>query len=129
MTPFGTWLHIAAKGSTPEVVQGLISMGADVNARGGTFGGTPINLAAGYGKLEVVRTLLAAGATLDTSEPEQNPLFSAIQGGHFEIVKLLVERGIDHRVRYSGPSMMDMDAQAYALERGRTEIADFLAKL
>ena len=129
MTPFGTWLHIAAKGGNLELVQCLISMGADVNARGGPFGGAPINLAAGYGQLHIVRTMLAAGAALDVSEPERNPLFSAIQGGHLEIVKLLIERGIDYRVRYTGDSMKDMDALAFARERGQAEIADYLAKL
>ena len=129
MTPFGTWLHIAAKGGHLEVVQCLIAMGSDVNARGGTFGGTPVNLAAGYGQPHIVRTLLAAGAELDVSEPERNPLFSAIQGGHLEIVKLLIEHGIDYRVRYTGESMKDMDALAFARERGQTEIVDYLEKL
>jgi ankyrin repeat protein len=129
MTPFGTWLHVAAKGGNLELVKCLISMGADVNARGGTFGGTPINLAAGYGQIHIVEALLAAGAALDVSEPERNPLFSAIQGGHLGIVKLLVGHGIDCRVRYIGESMKDMDALAFARERGQTEIVNYLAKL
>lgn len=128
-TPFGTWLHIAAKGGNLELVQRLISMGVDVNARGGTFGGSPVNLAAGYGQPHIVRALLAAGAELDVSEPERNPLFSAIQGGHMEIVKLLIERGIDYRVRYTGESMKEMDALAFARERGEREIADYLEKV
>lgn len=129
MTPFGTWLHIAAKGGKVNLVQCLISMGADVNASGGAFWGEPINLAAGYGQLEVTQALLSAGATLNLSEPERNPLFSAIQGGHFEIVKLLVASGIDYRVRYTGESMEDMDALAFARERGQTEIAEYLGNL
>jgi ankyrin repeat protein len=100
-----------------------------VNARGGTFGGSPVNLAAGYGQPHIVRALLAAGAELDVSEPERNPLFSAIHGGHLEIVKFLIERGIDYRVRYTGESMKDMDALAFARERGQTEIADYLETL
>jgi ankyrin repeat protein len=129
MTPFGTWLHIAAKGGNLELVEYLISMGVDVNARGGIFGGAPINLAAGYGQLQIVRTLLSAGAILDVSEPERNPLFSAIHGGHFDIVQLLMEHGINFRVRYTGESMKDMDALAFANERGETSIANYLAKL
>jgi uncharacterized protein len=129
VTPLGTWLHIAAKGGNLELVQCLISLGADVNARGGTFGGAPINLAAGYGQLHVVRALLAQGSELDVSEPERNPLFSAIQGGHLAIVKLLVERGIDYHVRYTGESMKNMDALAFARERGQAEIFGYLAGL
>ena len=127
MTPFGTWLHMAAKSGHLELVQCLISMGADVNARGGTFGGAPINLAAGYGQIHIVKALLEAGAEMDVGEPERNPLFSAIQGGHFEIVKLLIERGIDHRVRYTGEYMKEMGALAFAREHGQSEIAAFLA--
>jgi ankyrin repeat protein len=129
MTPFGSWLHIAAKGGSLELVKCLISLGADVNAKGGTFCGAPVNLAAGYGHLHIVQTLVAEGAELDVSEPERNPLFSAIQGGHLEIVKFLVERGIDYRVRYTGESMKDMDALAFAHERGKSEIAEYLAGL
>ena len=129
MTPFGTWLHIAAKRGNLELVECLISMGADVNVKGGTFGGTPINLAAGYGQLDVVRTLLAHGAELDVSEPERNPLFSAIQGGHLQIVKFLVEKGIDYRVQYTGESMKETDALAFARDHGQAEIAQYLTGL
>jgi uncharacterized protein len=129
MTPFGTWLHLAAKDGNLALVQCLISMGADVNAMGGTFGGTPINLAAGYGRIDIVRALIASSAALDVSEPVRNPLFSAIQGGHLEIVRLLIDCGIDYRASYSGESMKDMDALAFALERGQTEIANYLTKL
>lgn len=129
VTPFGTWLHIAAKSGGLDLVQALISMGADINAKGGTFGGAPINVAAGYGQAQIVKVLLAAGAELDVGEPERNPLFSAIQGGHVEIVKLLVESGIDFRVRYTGESMKDMDAEAFARERGQTEIGKYLDEL
>lgn len=129
MTPLGSWLHIAAKDGDLELVECLISMGADVNARGGVFGGAPINLAAGYGQAHIVRTFLAAGAELDVSEPERNPLFSAIQGGHLNIVKFLIDQGIDYRVRYTGESMNEMDALVFARERGQTKIADYLEKL
>lgn len=55
-------------------------------------------------------------------------LFSAIQGGHMEIVKLLIERGIDYRISYTSESMNDMDAEAFARKQGQTEIANYIAE-
>src|SRR5437870_4576513 len=58
MTPFGSWLHVAAKAGNLEIVKALLGLGLDVNLRGGTFGGSAINLAASYGHQEIVRCLL-----------------------------------------------------------------------
>jgi ankyrin repeat protein len=66
---------------------------------------------------------------MDTSEPERNPLFGAVYGGHLHVVQLLVANGIDFRVKYTGRSMNDMDAKAFAVERGQTEIAKYLRAL
>jgi len=129
MTPFGTWLHIASKAGRLELVQALVQMGADVNRKGGTFGGSALNLAAGYGQVEIAEFLIDHGANLHVAEPEQNPLFSAIQGGHLAIVKLLIEKGIDHTIAYTGDSMKGMAAIDFAIERGQTEIATFLSCL
>ncbi len=128
-TAFGSWLHVAADFGRPEIVAYLLERGADINRRGGVFRGAAINIAASEGHLAVVRQLLDAGAALDTSEPERNPLFSAVRKGSMEIVRLLIERGIDYRVSYSGTSMDDMDAEAFARERGQTAIAQYLAAL
>jgi uncharacterized protein len=127
MTPFGSWLHIAADFGNLELVKALVALKLDVNQRGGTFDGTPINLAAFKGHVGVVQFLLDCGAELDETEPERNPLFSAIQGGHIDIVRLLIEAGMNQRVRYTGNSMKDMDALAFAQERGQRDIASFLA--
>lgn len=126
ITPFGSWLHVAAVFGRLRVVQHLLQKGANVNVKAGTFGGSPINEAASKGHLDVVLALLQSGASLDTSEPERNPLFSAIYGGHMEVVKLLLSHGIDPSIKYSGSNMTDMDAIAFARERGQTEIASFL---
>src|SRR5580692_10197229 len=74
MTPFGTWLHVAASFGKLDVVKRLLEMGADVNMYGGTFGGGPLKEAASEGHLDVVKYLLSHGAKLDVSEPERNPL-------------------------------------------------------
>ena len=60
------------------------------------------------------------------SEPERNPLFGAIYGGHTAIAKLLIDSGIDTTVKYSGESMHEMDALAFAHEWGRSDIAELL---
>jgi uncharacterized protein len=127
--PFGAWLHIAAKAGHVELVQRLLSLGIDINTKGGTFGGSAINLAAGYRQPAVVKLLLYAGAELDVTESARNPLFSAIQGGHLDIVKLLIERGIDHRISYTGEFMKDMDALAFARERGQLSIVEYLTTM
>lgn len=128
-TPFGTPLHIAAGRGDLALVKALIEMGADINRRAGTFDGSAINAAASEGQVGVVEYLLERHAEMDTSDPERNPLFSAIYSGSLEIVKLLVSAGIDPTVRYSGENMKNMGALDFAIERGQTVIADLLRTL
>lgn len=123
MTPFGTWLHVAAAAGKEHMVDYLVAAGLDVNTRGGTFKGNALHVAASSGRLEVVRKLLVLGAEMDTSEPERNPLFGAVYGSHRHVVELLLGCGIDATVKYSGDSMTDMDAVAFARERGELALA------
>ncbi|MEO2089340.1 MAG: ankyrin repeat domain-containing protein [Gemmataceae bacterium] len=127
MTVFGTWMHVAASHGRLRVVQSLARAGADVNARGGISGGTPLNEAASHGHQPIVQFLLSAGAVMETREPEVNPLFSACYGGHPDVVRLLLASGIDAGVRYTGPRMQDMDVVAFARERGQLAIAELIA--
>lgn len=129
MTPFGTWLHVAAAHGQLEILKFLIERGADVNKCGGIAGGGALHIAASEGHLEIVKYLLSCGAFLDVSEPEKNPLFGAIHQGHTKIAKLLIESGIDTKAQYTGKSMKGMDAMAFAVEWGRQEIAAFLASV
>jgi len=126
-TAFGTWLHVAASFGRLEVVQYLVRSGADVNAVGGVLGGTALNEAASSGQLSVVEFLLSVGARMETREPEVNPLFGAIYKGHAAIVRLLLARGIDASISYTGQRMRNMDAVAFARERGQLAIADLIA--
>ncbi|NPC91547.1 hypothetical protein HOO54_04620 [Bacillus sp. WMMC1349] len=129
MTPFGTWLHVAASHGKLEIVKHLINLGADMNKRGGVFDGGAINNAAWKGHIDIVRYLLSYGAELDVSDPARNPLFGAILNGHLNIVELLIESGIDIHVKYTGESMKQMDALAFAHEQGQTEIVELLASI
>jgi ankyrin repeat protein len=129
MTPFGTWLHVAATFGKLDIIKFLIDAGIDVNRYGGTFDGGAINHAAAEGHIYVVEFLLENGAVLDVSESKINPLFAAIYGGHLNIVKLLINKGIDFKIKYTSDTMENMDALAFAKERGQTQIAEYLSTI
>ncbi|MGG1943006.1 ankyrin repeat domain-containing protein [Paenibacillus polymyxa] len=124
MTPFGTWLHVAAAYGHLEIIEYLINAGIDINAQGGTFSTNALERAATKGHLNIAEYLINQNVEIDTNEPDRNPLLAAIYGGHFE--RLLVENNIDVSIKYSGDNMKDMDAYAFAIERGQTEIAEYL---
>jgi ankyrin repeat protein len=129
VTPFGTVLHIAASEGRLEIVRMLVEdFGLDLNAGDSVSGGAPIHSAALEGRYDVVAYLLNRGATLDTSKPNRNPLFGAILGGNVEVAKLLIERGINKEICYSSDSMHNMNALAFAKERGASEFVALLAK-
>ncbi len=127
VTVFGTWLHVATSFNADiDIIKYLVKNGIDVNQKGGILGGSALNIAASNGMLDVVNYLLECGAKFDLSEPEKNPLFSAIYGGHSEIVKLFISHKVDILVKYSGNHMNEMDALAFARERGKIEIVDII---
>jgi ankyrin repeat protein len=66
---------------------------------------------------------------VEVDEPERNPLFSAVNYGSLNIVKLLIERGVDPSICYTGESMKNMDALAFAVELGKKDIAEYLRSL
>ena len=126
MTPFGTWLHVAASFGNLGVIKFLVDEGIDIDRRGGVFNGAAIKEAASEGHLGIVEYLLSQGAELDLTEPERNPLFGAIHGGHTSVAKLLIDRGINTDVKYSGDVMKEMDALQFARQWGRSEIVELL---
>lgn len=126
VTPFGTWLHVAARAGELEMVKFLVHSGLDINVNEGVPKSAPIAQAAAEGEFSIVEYLFNNGAVLDVSDPNRNPLFSAVYGGHLEIVKYLVQNGIDITVKYTGSTMKDMGAYEFAVERGQIEIAEYL---
>lgn len=126
VTPFGTWLHVAARAGKMDIIKFLVESDIDININEGVPKSAPIAHAASEGELSIVEYLFDNGAILDVSDPNRNPLFSAIYGGHLDIVKFLVQNGIDITVKYTGDTMKDMRAYEFAIERGQIEIADYL---
>lgn len=135
LTPFGPWLHFAAVRSTAEIVKFLIGTGADVNARYdfekgeiSPTGATALRRAASYGRVDIVSLLLENGACLHVENTFCNTLFGAIYSGSSEVVQLIVDAGIDLSVSYPTDTKVNMDAIAYAIERGETSIAKIIAQ-
>ncbi|PGD62340.1 hypothetical protein COM36_31380, partial [Bacillus toyonensis] len=93
VTPYGTWLHAAARAGELDMIKFLVESGMDINRNEGVPKSTPIAHAASEGEIGIVEYLFDNGAILDVSDPNRNPLFSAIYGGHLNIVKYLVQNG------------------------------------
>ena len=87
-----TPLHNAAGYSTKEMVELLISNGANVNAKNDD-GWTPLHDAA---TKEVAELLIAKGADVEAKDKDDwTPLHKATFGGHKEMVELLIAEGAD----------------------------------
>lgn len=90
-------IHVA---DNPEVLRVLMAGGADLMQRNPTNGGLPIHYAAFFGKLEVVRALLAMGVKVDaTDDRGDTALILAARFGQIEAVRLLLEKGADPNLK------------------------------
>lgn len=94
----------------------------DVNM--GTEWGTPLVLAANWGRTGIVRELLSApGIDPNLAAPRRStPLFFAAQNGHAEVVKLLLQRGANAN-RVAGRNATPL---LIATEQGQTDVVKLL---
>lgn len=123
--PFGafcyTALHTAARFGRDDLVDLLISRGADPQARDPRHRRTPLHIAAQYGFPNVVTVLLKAGAEVDPRDDlGSTPLHEAASGlagtsdldGRVEVARRLVARGADLDARQvSGRTPLDVARQ------------------
>ncbi|EEL70132.1 ankyrin repeat domain-containing protein [Bacillus mycoides] len=126
VTPYGTWLHVSARAGELDMIKFLVESGLDINLNEGVPKSAPIAHAASEGEIGILEYLFDNGAILDVSDPNRNPLFAAIYGGHLDIVKFLIKNGLDINIKYTEKTMKDMGAYEFAIERGQTEIAEYL---
>ena len=83
-------------GGDISTIQSLIDAGADVNVPHKLWGTHPLQNAASYGKVEVVRLLIDSEANVNSMDTNDiTPLHSAMEFGSVEIVRLLIDNGAD----------------------------------
>jgi ankyrin repeat protein len=87
-----TALMVAVDYGREDIINMLLSRGADINERGGT----PLRIAAENSNLKILNLLLSKGANVNGSPDNINddlPLKLASRNSNFEMVKILIEKG------------------------------------
>ena len=121
-----TSLNVAPSPGRSEIVEWLLSHGADPNLRGDGDPYTSLHAAAYCGNVEVCRMLLQHKAdqnALDNSDG-RTPLHLASRQGHADIAQLLLEHGVDLDAR-------DLDqctALHVASEKGHIDVVRLLVE-
>jgi len=103
-----TALQAAVGAGSPEVVDILLSHGADIHAPAtGDAGATALQLAAMQGLLGIARKLLDRGASCNEDAPAPRgraALEGAAEHGRLDMVQLLLSRGVEttgsHRIQF-----------------------------
>jgi len=95
-----TPLHIAAESGDAALIEALLNAGAKVNAVNDA-GTTPLMIAAASGSTAAAGVLLAHGAEVNAKEKSygQTALFFAADRDRADVVRLLVSKGADPKVK------------------------------
>ena len=117
--------HIGEFGDQAPLVEPLVALGYDVNALSDQHGAHPLHIPALYGRTELVRALIRAGADPDVRlSGGHAALYYAAGAGHEDIVRLLLDAGADVRAPLEGGrSIFDL-----AKMKGHTRVAELLAR-
>jgi len=93
-------IHAAVLGGNLEVVRQHIEAGTNINEIEPMSGSTPLISAATFGKTDIVKALIEAGADLTISNNDgTTPLHSAAFFCRVEIVQLLIDVNADKTLR------------------------------
>ena len=86
-------LEAAGKGDSEAVKQHLAA-GANVNAKSGWYGLTPLHIATRSGQEQTVQLLIEKGASVNAKDKGGwTPLYCAVESGYKNIVELLISNG------------------------------------
>lgn len=93
-------LQAAVMSGDLVVVKQHIKAGSDLNAKDAFSGSTPLITAATFGKVDVAKALIDAGADLSVANNDgSNPLHTAAFFGRIEIVQLLIDANADKSLK------------------------------
>jgi len=93
-------IHTATFLGDMKAIQQHIDAGSDLNVKEPTFGSTPLISASVFGKTEVAKALIEAGADINLQNNEgSTALHSAAFLCHIEIVKMLLDKGVEKNLR------------------------------
>ncbi len=116
-------IHRAAQKHSLQLVQRLVTAGADINATDTRTGGNALHWAAVGGNLEVINYLIAQGMNPNQDSIDQwKPVDKAVAGGHLDALKLLLEKGATF------PVLNNPDDYFFivAINSGNTELVSYL---
>ena len=118
-------LHMATGWGKCDIVEYLISVGADINARNNN-GGTPIHVAASQNQPDCARILISHGANVNDIRTlgKMTPLLIAVYKSNYEVAKVLLELGADIDAKTESGE----NALMIAKKRNDQKMIDFLTK-
>ena len=115
-------LHIAVVEGYSEIVDYLVTSGADINGKG-MYGWAPLHMAVKFNQIHIIKLLLSLKADPDIRMDWGNtPLHNAAYEGSVEIADIFIKSGVDVDV-------MDDEGNTPlhgAASRGHTEMAKYL---
>ncbi len=129
----GSPLAIATKRRSRAVIDCLLRYGADINfsEKESLYDTTPMMAACKDGNLLMVQELVKAGAEINhVGGNGKSPLQIAVENGHGEVVKVLVENGANLEIK-SGTSYLQFTNTpiCFAALSDQTEMVSLLASL
>ncbi len=100
VSSMGRAIHRAAAADDAAAIEFLLDRGAEIEARGGDYGFTPLLAAAYAGSNRAVTTLVQRGADVRAGTPYfGSPIYAAAFSGHRETVRLLLSMHLNIDLR------------------------------
>jgi ankyrin repeat protein len=118
-----TLLYAASRSGNRQIVEWVLSHGADLNLHSGLDCSTPLIQAALHGQVEVCHILLQHNADKNALDKRgQTPLHRASEGGYIEVARLFLDRRVDVNSLDNNLST----ALHLASKRGHVDVAQVL---